>query len=319
MADTVKQGSAGRAFDWNLLHTFVVLAEAGSVTGAAERLGRKQPSVSNALRRLEEQIGKRLIDRSPGHFQLTDAGRLLHREALDIYGSVTRLNNLMRDVTDEIRGHVHIAMASHVVCPLFDDALRAFHETHPKATMTLDVMASVAALTEVTARRASLAICLVHERSAKLEYRRLYREFFGLFCGPGHPLFGRKSLSKADLKGHSSVSFLTDRLDDVLRPVALIRAEAGLDQHVVGRSSHLEEIRRMTIAGLGISALPVHVVARDVAEGLLWRLPPYDDPPAIDVHMVWNPMERMNRAEQAFVDALTAKIEETAIERRTYL
>ena len=310
-------GSA-RDFDWNLLHTFVVLAEAGSVTAAAERLGRKQPTVSNALRRLEEQIGKQLIDRSPGKFVLTDAGRLLHREAIDIYGSVVRLNTLLRDVTDEVRGHVKIAMASHVVCPLFDDALRAFHVAHPRATLTLDVMASVTTLTEVTARRASLAICLVHERSPKLEYRRLYREYFGLFCGPGHPLFGRRGLKSSNLKGHSSVGFMTDRLDDALRPVALIRAEAGLDQHVVGTSSHLEEVRRMTIAGLGIGALPMHVVARDVAEGLLWQLPPYDAPPAIDVHLVWNPKARMNRAEETFLGMLTERIDGTPIKQRTY-
>lgn len=274
-----------RSFDWNLLHTFVVLAEAGSITAAAERLGRKQPTVSNALRRLEEQIGKKLIDRSPGMFQLTDAGQLLHREAIDIYGSITRLSTLMRDVIDEVRGHVRIAMASHVVCPLFDDSLRAFHRENPQATFTLDVMASVTALAEVVARRASMAVCLVHERSAKLEYCHLYREFFGLFCGPGHPLYGQSGLSREDLQGHSS---------------------------------HLEEIRRMTISGLGVGALPVHAVARDIAEGLLWRLPPYDDPPAIDVHLAWNPKARMNRAETAFLDALQQRISDTAIAGRTY-
>ncbi len=318
MNDDIADGSTARAFDWNLLHTFVVLAEAGGVTAAADRLGRKQPTVSNALRRLEEQIGKRLIERSPGTFRLTDAGQLLYREAVDIYGAVTRLNTLMRDVTDEIRGHIRIVMASHVVCPLFDECLGLFHQRHPRATLSLDVMASVAALTEVTARRASFAVCLVNERSTKLQYRRLYREFFGLFCGPGHPLFGQQDLGLSDLSGQSSVGFLTDSLDDVLRPVALIRANSELDQHVIGRSSHLEEIRRMTIAGLGIGALPVHVVARDVADGLLWRLPPYDDPPAVDVHVAWNPKAKLNRAEETFLDMLVRQIDQTPINQRTY-
>ncbi len=309
---------AGRDFDWNLLHTFVALAEARSVTAAAERLGRKQPSVSNALRRLEEQLGKRLIERSPSSFRLTEAGRLLYREAIDIYGSVVRLKTLMRDVTDEVRGHVRIAMVTHAVSPLFDDWLLAFHKTHPMATLTLDVMASIAAVGEVMARRASLGICMVHEQNPKLEYRCLYREYFGLFCGPGHPLYGRKGLAKSDLRGHSSISFPTDSLNDVLRPVALLRAEAGLDQRIVGRSTHLEEVRRMTIAGLGIGALPVHVVARDVADGLLWRLPPYEDPPELEVFLTWNPAARTNRAEQAFLAGLVERIEQTPIERRTY-
>ena len=202
--------------------------------------------------------------------------------------------------------------------PFFDSSLRAFHEDHPKATFALDAMASEAALNEVVARRASFAVCLVHKRNPKLEYRLMYREFFGLFCGSSHPLFGRRNLVKEDLHGHSSVSFLTDRLDDALRPVTLVRTEAELDSHVVGRSSHLEEIKRMIIAGLGIGALPVHVVARDVKDGLLWRLPPYDNPPQIDVHLVWNPMARANRAEQTFLNVLTTHIEETPIEERTY-
>ncbi len=307
-----------RTFDWNLLHTFVVLAEAGSVTGAAEQLGRKQPSVSNALRRLETEIGKKLINRSPGIYRLTDAGKLLYREAIEVYGIVAGIKTIMREVTDEIRGHVRVAMASQVACPFFDNSLQVFHETHPKATFALDAMASEAALNEVAARRASFAVCLVHKRNSKLEYLNMYREFFGLFCGPGHALFGRSGLSKEDLQGHSSVIFLTDSLDDVLRPVTLIRTEAGLDGLVVGRSSHLEEIKRMIIAGLGIGALPIHVVARDVEESLLWRLPPYENPPQINVHLVWNPMARMNRAEETFLSALTTKIEETSIEDRTY-
>lgn len=307
-----------RTFDWNLLHTFVVLAEAGSVTAAAEHLGRKQPSVSNALRRLEDQIGKKLIDRSPGTYRLTDAGKLLYNEAIEIYGTVTGIKTLMRDVTDKIRGPVRVVMASHVVCPVFDNSLRIFHENHPEATFSLDAMASEAAVIEVIARRASFAICLVHKRNPKLEYRLMYREYFGLFCGPGHPLFGRNELTKEDLHGHSSVSFLTDSLSNVLRPVTMVRNEAGLDSRVVGRSSNLEEIKRMVIAGLGVGALPIHVVARDIADGLLWRLPPYQNPPEIDVHLVSNPMAHLNRAEETFLNELTTQIDSTPIEKRTY-
>lgn len=187
-----------RNLDWNLLRTFLVLGESASVTDAAERLGLKQPTVSSALKRLEEQLGKRLIDRSPGRFRLTAAGTLLQREVVDIHGAVLRLGTLMREVANEVRGHVRIAMASHVVCPVFDEALTAFHTAHPNATLSIDVSASRDGLDAVMARRASLGVCLVHDKSPRLEYRRLYREFFGLFCGPGHPLFGRAGLTKAE-------------------------------------------------------------------------------------------------------------------------
>ncbi|MEQ8442666.1 MAG: LysR family transcriptional regulator [Alphaproteobacteria bacterium] len=307
-----------RNLDWNLIRTFAVLAESKSVTEAAEKLRLKQPTVSNALRRLEDRLGKRLIDRAPGRFQLTEAGRMLYREAIDIHGAILRLDTIMREVTDEVQGHVRIALASGVTCPLFDDVLRGFHQSYPKATLSLEVSASEDALAAVLGRRVSFALCLVRNRSPKLEYLRLYREYFGLFCGPSHPLFGRRDIEKSALTGQSAVSFITDQMSDALRPVTLMRAEAELNERIVGTSANLEEVRRMIIAGMGVGPLPVHVVRRDVEDGLLWRLPPYTDLPAIDVYVVWNPSARMNRAEEAMLGSLRERIDATPVEERTY-
>ncbi|MBU0584791.1 MAG: LysR family transcriptional regulator [Alphaproteobacteria bacterium] len=308
-----------RDLDWNLLRTFLVLAQSRSVTDAAERLSLKQPTVSSALKRLEDRLGKRLIDRRPGRFELTSAGRLLLTEATDIHGAILRLGTAMRDVGDEVTGHVSVAMASHVISPLFDAALTDFHAAYPRATLSIEISASREALDAVTARRVSFAVCLVNEHKPGLEYRRLFREYFGLFCGPAHPLFGRHGLSMADLAGHSSVSFVTDQANDALRAVTMMRSEARLDDRIVGTSANLEEVRRMITAGLGIGPLPLHVVKEDVAMGRLWRLPPYESPPAIDVHVAWNPRTRSNRAEQALLAKLLERIENTPMEQRIYV
>jgi DNA-binding transcriptional LysR family regulator len=74
----------------------------------------------------------------------------------------------------------------------------------------------------------------------------------------------------------------------------------------------------MIIAGLGIGPLPLHVAERDVRDGLLWQLPPYDQTAAVDVHVVWNPRAVLNRAEQSLLDRLLRRIDETPIEARTY-
>lgn len=307
-----------RDLDWNLLRTFVVVADAGSITRAAEVLGLQQPSVSSALKRLEGHLGRQLIDRKPGRFALTDAGRLLYAEAVDINGAILRIGTAIREVQEEVQGHVTIAIASHVVCPLLNDALHDFHVRHPGATLSIDVSASRDALEKLVSRRVSFAVCLVKDRNPKLEYRRLFREFFGLFCGPSHPLFGRKGLTTTDLAGQASVSFVTDHMNDALRPVTLMRAAAGLEDRVVGYSANLEEVRRMIVAGLGIGPLPLHVMREDVAMGRLWRLPPYEDPPAIDVHVVWNPRAQMNRAETSLLRGLLDKIDQTPEADRIY-
>jgi DNA-binding transcriptional LysR family regulator len=307
-----------RDLDWNLLRTFMVIVQEASFTGAARRLRLRQPSVSQALKRLEVRLGQRLIDRGPALFRLTAAGNAMYRECVDIYGNVARMSVLTLSAGDEIAGHVRIAMASHVVSPVLDESLMAIHAGHPKATYGIEIASSVEVMNAVLGKSASFGICLVNQRSAQLEYEQMYREYFGFFCGPRHPLFGRRGLRLRDLRGHASVSFQTDQISDALRSVALLRARHGLDDRVVGFSSHLEEVRRMIVAGLGIGPLPIHVVERDVRDGLLWRLPPYKTPPAVDVYLIWNPHCRLNRAEDAFLTALRAAIEKRPLSERTY-
>lgn len=304
--------------DWNLLRTFVVIAEVKSITRAAERLNLKQPSVSNALRRLEARLGRKLVERDATRFELTDVGRLLYEQSVEVFGTISQLPLLMRGVSDDVTGHVTIALASHVVSPLLDRALGDFHRTYPRASITLSVAPSVEVTKQVRERRASFGICLVSQRDPALDYLAFYREFFGFFCGPGHRLYGRENLILADLEGESSVSFQTDHISDALRPVALLRSEAKLDANVVGVSSSLEEVRRMILAGLGIGPLPLHVARRDVADGLLWPLPPYAALPAIDIYLLTNAEKVLNRAERALIGTLTDLIEQTPFDDRTY-
>ncbi|KJE37028.1 LysR family transcriptional regulator [Thalassospira sp. HJ] len=298
-----------RQFDWNLLHTFTVIVEERSITGAANRLLLRQPSVSNALKRLEDQIGARLIDRERGRFEVTEQGLALYHECREICGAIRRLSDVMSDSGNQLTGHLHMWLASHVVFPPLDDALFEFNRAHPEVTYEIDVATSVNVVDQVLSQQASFGICLVKERHPRLEYRRLYREHFGFFCGPTHHLFGKKDLTLADLRSEAFVSFATDQLTDALAPVAVLRAQEGMKGKVVAVSPHLEEVRRLINAGLGIGPLPIHVVQSATDRGQLWRLPPYIEPPAIDIYLVTNPRMSLSRAERFFIENLTARLD----------
>jgi len=190
------------------------------------------------------------------------------------------------------------------VFPPLDRTLTAFHAAHPQASLTMEVETSSNVIRAVLGKNATLGICLVSEPNPRLHYRRLFREYFGFFCGPPHPLFGCRDLSLQDLRGVDFVSFDTDRISDALRPVAQLRAQLQTPARVVGTSASLEEVRRMISSGLGVGSLPIHVVAQEVNAGRLWRLPPYDDPPEVDIFLVTNPRTRLTRTEQAFIDML---------------
>ncbi len=307
-----------RQLDWNLLRTFATIVHEGGITAAARRLKLQQPTVSNALRRLEERLGQRLIDRGPGHFRVTDAGQTLYREAVEIHGSIARIAVAVRDTEDRIRGHITMGLASHVVFPPLDETLREFSAQHPQVSFNLNVATSAEVAEWVFEKRASFGICLVHQQNPRLDYRLLFREHFAFFCGPQHRLFGRHGLTLEDLDGEPSVSFGTDRLQDALRPVAILRTRVHLDDTIRATSPHLEEVRRLIAAGVGIGPLPIHVVARDVADGLLWQLPPYDKPPAIDIYLITNPAARLTRAEHTFIEQLLVRVEALPLAARTY-
>lgn len=307
-----------RDLDWNLLHSFMVIVQEGSITAAANRMRLRQPTVSQALKRLEMRLEKQLIDRSPSTFRVTPAGQHLYRECVEIYGSIARATTLTRNISDELSGRIRISFNSQVVCPLFDQVLADFHIQHPKVTFQISVMPSIEVVNSVLDKSASFGIGLVHEKNPKLDHVMIYREFFGFYCGPTHPLFGKEDLSLQDLQGYTTVSYQTDQFSDALRPLAIFRAQHDLDEHIVGISSNLIEVKRMAIAGLGIAPLPIHAVMSDLEAGDLWRLPPYDNPPACDVFLSWHPEARMNRAETAFLANLRQAIEDLPEAERIY-
>lgn len=306
------------ALDWNLMRTFMVIVEHGSITLAAESMGLQQPSLSNALKRLENCVGRRLIDRKPNYFRVTAAGKLLYKECVSIYESVTRFPGLLQDTDDELTGSISIALASHIVCPLFDQTLQSFNQQHPKVTFNICVKDSLAVIARVQQKQSTLGICLVEEQNEKLSYQLMYRQYFGFFCGPSHSLFSKQNLILDDLKGMASVSFQTDSEDGALHAVSQLRSKAKIKYRLSGVSPSLHEVRRMIIAGLGVGPLPLHVAQKDVEAGRLKQLPPFSDLPSIDIYTINNPNARLNRAEVRFIEQLKQEIDKTTLLQRTY-
>ena len=307
-----------REFDWNLLHMFYVLAQSESVTAAAYRLQRQQPTVSNALKRLEDQLGWKLINRSGGRFELTAEGRALFDEAAEVFGIVSRMPARLQNTSEDIVGNVRIAMVTFGGCALLDDAISAFRRDHPLATFGINTMPSAAGIAQVLSNRSTMAVCLVRSRNDALSYTPLYREFYGFFCGRPHPLFGRKGLNPGDLSGHDAVGFLTDQFSDALRDVAVLRTRIGLSENIVARASNFEDLQRLIVSGVGIGAVPLHLAQPLVDRGELFQLPPYQDLPMVEVNVVHNPGARKNSAERAFVAALTERIDAIPIAERVF-
>jgi DNA-binding transcriptional LysR family regulator len=304
--------------DWNLLRAFMVIAQEKSITKAAVCLNLKQPSVSNALRRLETQLGCQLAERGPRRFAMTSHGEALYLECKDLFGTIGRLPNIMQDKHENAQGHIKIVIASHVMTPILDEALRTFHLNNPKATFSISVLSSHEVIQVIQEKQATIGICLIRDQLETLDSTLFYKEHFDFFCGATHPLFGKKNIKIHDLQGQKRVTFYTDRLGDVLHPLAMRSGQIQLSDTVTGVSNNLEEVRRMIMAGLGIGPLPIHVVERDIIDGRLWRLTPDEPPIAIDVFTLQHPRAILNTAEKEFLKLLHNSIQNIPLENRTY-
>src|SRR6056297_1450510 len=297
--------------DWNLLRTFMVIVQQGGVTKAANVLGLKQPTISSALKRLEESVGYRLIVRNPNSFRVTRAGRALYQECTAVFGSISQIPALLEAGEAELAGHVSIVATSHVVSPHADQVLASFAREHPKVTFS-----EVVALVEQN--RASFGFCLLGAMPRRLDAQVLYREFFALYCGPSHRLFGKTDVTLEDLRGEVSVSFQTEQEGGPLDVVRQLRDRANLAPGPRGVSANLPEVRRMIVSNIGIGALPVHVAERDVKLGLLHRVPTRGQSAPIDIFLVSNPRRKPTAPEEALLARFHALIDDTPIGERTY-
>ncbi|CAD6562113.1 LysR substrate-binding domain-containing protein [Paraburkholderia sabiae] len=131
-----------RDFDSSLLRAFVTVAETGAVSAAAVRLARTQAAVSMQLRRLEEDIGQRLLERSPRGVRLTDAGHRLLPYAHAILGAGEDARRALE--VGDVAGTVRLGMLEDVAVGRLPRALRRFSAAHPQLALEIVVDASAA-------------------------------------------------------------------------------------------------------------------------------------------------------------------------------
>ena len=308
-----------KKINWNLLHMFVVVAEQQSLSRAAHVLGRGQPAISAALKKLEDRLDCKLALRGPTNFALTAAGEVLYREAREIANGIDRMSLLIADLSGDLTGTVHLAMASHMTSPLLNDAFAEFHRRHPKATFLTTVMSSPEIMKAMTASTIHFAITPLHQKPDQFECFHLFREHCAFYCGPTHRLFGRRNLTAADLRNEPSVSYYRPAtISYTLQTIADAHAEVQLAEPAAAVSNHMEEVRRMIIAGVGIGVIPIHIAARDEQDGLLWRLPPYKPTMPVDIFMITNPRVRPSRVEESLIDVVKELVDAKPLRERTY-
>src|SRR3546814_8234116 len=121
------------------MRTFIEIVRAGGIGAAARKLNRQQPSISAALKRLEEQIGAVLLLRSASGVEVTEAGKAVLALCEDMLESVQLMPHQVAQATKRVAGIVRIQIVSGLVSPEFDEAIASFHRRHPAIPLEIRV------------------------------------------------------------------------------------------------------------------------------------------------------------------------------------
>ncbi|SDW29762.1 LysR family transcriptional regulator [Litoreibacter albidus] len=151
--------------DSDLIRSFLAVVDAGSVTGAADQIGRTQSAVSMQIRKLEENLGQSIFVREPRGVSLTDRGRQLLPYARRVVGLLDETATALRE--KPLSGPVRVGIPDEYVQSILPAALASFSQRHPETQVTARCDFSAPQLAALRADEIDLAV--VYEGSSKDE------------------------------------------------------------------------------------------------------------------------------------------------------
>ena len=122
------------------LRLFINVVEAGSFTGAAEQEDLPTSTLSRRIRKLEDELGVRLLERTTRRLRLTELGEEFYQRSLHIVEEADTARSILQRKQDKPSGRLRIYAPAEFTRVHFQDVLPAFAEQHPD--MTIEVFTS---------------------------------------------------------------------------------------------------------------------------------------------------------------------------------
>ncbi len=291
------------------LRVFLAVAAERSFSRAATKLYRTQPAISQAVQRLEADLGERLFDRSSKHAKLTEAGRLLEEYGLRLLRLAEETEGAVRDLRDLRRGRVLVGANEagvHALLPILD----RFQGSCPHIQVDVRRVATRQIPAEVIDASLDFGVLTFDPADRQLHSLRIATDDIVLLVPRQHRLAHRKQARMADLTreriiAHNDPSPARDR---VLR--SFEQRHLPLDIHISLPS--LDAIKRAVELGMGVALLPRRCAIAEIATNRLMAVPV--------VHLRWPRQVRLifratgdrSRAASSFLKTAREWLEEEA-------
>lgn len=253
----------------------MAVAEAGSITRAAERLGYTTPALSQQLAKLEREAGTALLVRHHRGARLTAAGELLVARARRVLDELDRARHELARLTGLSGGTLRLGTFQTAGIQLLP-VLSAFRRAYPDVELSVAFHEPPAGVGAVAAGEIDLALTHAYEPAepaplpATLSAEPLLTEELVLVTAPGHALAGGSTrLPLAELAGEPLISMAPDH--PARREVEAALARAGATPSVRVATPGYALVCALASAGLGVGVVP-EMVARTAATPVGMRL-----------------------------------------------
>src|SRR3954447_15827404 len=285
------------------LNAFVAVAQDRSFSKAAKKLHRTQPALSQAIRRLEDELGDKLFDRTSRNGALTEAGGLLREHAARLLRLATAAEAAVRELQQVRRGRVVVGAneaAVHTLLPYIE----RFTRDHGQALVEVRRVPSRQMAAEILNRSLDCGVLTFQPPDKGLQSIALGRDELVLLTHPAHPLAGRRRVSLEEV-GRQTVIAHNDPSPARERVLRLYeRRHAPINIQIALPS--LDGIKRAVENGLGVAVLPRRCALAEISRGQLAAVsvPGLGSPR--QVRLVYRRGTGLSHAAEAFLETVKA-------------
>lgn len=284
-----------------LLGIFRAVMASGSTSAAARSLGVSQPSVSNAIRQMEDELGFELFDRVGNRLAAREEARVLLKESEAMFLFARKLDGVAEDLKENRVGRVRVASTPQLGHTVLPGAVQRFIATRPKVKVMCDVVDSHSVIesAEALAIDFGLAIALEPELSDNLEMVLLTKiELVCVLCRD-HPLAEKATLTPGDLSAYPMVALESSaRLNPLIR-TAFNRTGVPFRPNIEVRYS--ESACLLARAGAGVTVvdwLSANILPREEATVIV----PFRPQIEVDVWAIFPKERPLSRLAEVLLD-----------------
>lgn len=285
--------------DINQLEVLVAVAQEKSFSRAAEVLNRTQPAISQAIRRLEQEIGEKLFDRSSKDGTLTSAGEVLLEYAKQMLNLRRTAQLAVKELRDLHQGKVSISANEHTVFYLLP-IIKEFRRRYPLIKVEVGRGVASRIPTEVMAREVELGIISFKPNDDSVKSIPVSWDELALIVAPDHRFAKKTSVSIKEL---GIESFIAHNAPSPYREKVIQTFEKYRTQlNISIELPSLEAIKMLVKQGVGIALVPKLTAESEIASGSLKALSVNEMKLERRLHIIYKKNSVLSHAANMFLE-----------------